>query len=291
MRIRSPYSTTQSWLKGNLHTHTSLSDGALEPQDVIAAYRDDGYDFLAITDHNRVYDPDEKAAGEMLLLKGAECNLLSSDFASDPHILCLGIDQAVEPAESLQEIIDRTNELGGLAIVAHPRWSFMPYELFDNLSGYVAFEVYNGGCDKEVTRGHAVDYWDRHMTLHGKKLWGVAVDDSHSMKADFASGWVFVNAEKTPESIFGALRRGDFYSTSGPRIERIEVDEKSITVRTSSAKLVKFSSRHGEAAATVEGRHVKVATYEPKGDELYVRVEVYGHDGRAAWTNPFMIES
>ncbi|MEK6530721.1 MAG: PHP domain-containing protein, partial [candidate division NC10 bacterium] len=39
-------------LKGNLHTHTHLSDGLLSPEAVIARYRALGYDFLAITDHD-----------------------------------------------------------------------------------------------------------------------------------------------------------------------------------------------------------------------------------------------
>lgn len=37
-------------LRGNLHTHTLLSDGLLSPDEVIARYRNLGYDFLAITD-------------------------------------------------------------------------------------------------------------------------------------------------------------------------------------------------------------------------------------------------
>src|SRR3972149_4893317 len=39
-------------LKGNLHTHTHLSDGLFSPEAVIARYRQLGYDFLAITDHD-----------------------------------------------------------------------------------------------------------------------------------------------------------------------------------------------------------------------------------------------
>ncbi|HYC92718.1 MAG TPA: hypothetical protein VEO54_26150 [Thermoanaerobaculia bacterium] len=36
------------WLKGNLHTHTSQSDGDSPPAEVAAWYRDRGYDFLVI---------------------------------------------------------------------------------------------------------------------------------------------------------------------------------------------------------------------------------------------------
>ena len=37
--------------RGNLHTHSNLSDGALEPAEVCRRYKAEGYDFLALTDH------------------------------------------------------------------------------------------------------------------------------------------------------------------------------------------------------------------------------------------------
>jgi hypothetical protein len=46
-----------SFSKGNLHAHTNRSDGDSSPEDVIAWYRRSGYAFLAITDHNRFFDP------------------------------------------------------------------------------------------------------------------------------------------------------------------------------------------------------------------------------------------
>ena len=39
------------WYRGNLHTHTTLSDGVLTPEEVKAKYREMGYDFIALCDH------------------------------------------------------------------------------------------------------------------------------------------------------------------------------------------------------------------------------------------------
>ena len=44
--------------KGNLHAHTTFSDGRRPIDEVIARYRDLGYDFLAITDHDDRIDED-----------------------------------------------------------------------------------------------------------------------------------------------------------------------------------------------------------------------------------------
>lgn len=42
------------WFKGNLHTHTWWSDGDSPPETVIAWYKNNGYQFLALTDHNQI---------------------------------------------------------------------------------------------------------------------------------------------------------------------------------------------------------------------------------------------
>ena len=42
------------WYKGNMHCHTYWSDGRAFPDQAIRSYRDAGYDFCAVTDHNRM---------------------------------------------------------------------------------------------------------------------------------------------------------------------------------------------------------------------------------------------
>lgn len=59
------------FFKGNLHCHTTVSDGKLSPDEVVALYRDLGYDFLALTDHRRLSAPTH-LEGCMLLLSGME---------------------------------------------------------------------------------------------------------------------------------------------------------------------------------------------------------------------------
>ncbi len=43
------------WLKGNIHAHSFWSDGDHVPELVVKAYKDLGYDFLALTDHNVIH--------------------------------------------------------------------------------------------------------------------------------------------------------------------------------------------------------------------------------------------
>ena len=55
--MKNPFTTPGVWLKGNLHTHATQSDGALSPGETIRWHERFGYDFVAITDHDRVTAP------------------------------------------------------------------------------------------------------------------------------------------------------------------------------------------------------------------------------------------
>ena len=37
--------------RGNLHTHSTLTDAVLDPEEVCRRYKAEGYDFIALTDH------------------------------------------------------------------------------------------------------------------------------------------------------------------------------------------------------------------------------------------------
>ena len=46
-----PFSTPGRFWRGNLHTHSTRSDGLLAPEAVVNAYKGAGYDFLQLSDH------------------------------------------------------------------------------------------------------------------------------------------------------------------------------------------------------------------------------------------------
>ena len=66
--------------RGNTHCHTTRSDGRRSPEEVIALYREAGYDFLALTDHRRLSAPTH-LEGCMLLLSVCWGSAISRAFA------------------------------------------------------------------------------------------------------------------------------------------------------------------------------------------------------------------
>ena len=296
-----PYGSDCRWLKAELHLHTDRSDGTLAPADAVAAYRDDGYDAVAVTDHDQFFGPADLDDPGLLLIPAQEVHLgKETDDRCAYHIVALGITEDIPRQDSGQAAVNAIREQGGLAILCHPLWSSMLQEEMDSIHGCFAVEIWNGVCERMLNKGNSVFYWDSYLTRFDpselepgdppRPLWGLAVDDAHRYPEDLGKGWVWVQVPRrgqpTANTILEALRQGAFYSTQGPRIETLTTEEGLLTVCTSSAVSVRFVGSAGRVRSRVTGDHVKRAEYQIVGDERYVRVEVEDRGGRVAWSNP-----
>jgi len=94
-----PFQLPGRWYRGNLHTHTTNSDGALSPAQVAAWYCGHGYHFVALTDHERVTDVSTAvcAAGtdtggtHFVVVPGAETSVGPSRQGSPVHVVAIGV--------------------------------------------------------------------------------------------------------------------------------------------------------------------------------------------------------
>ena len=91
------FSEPSRFWRGNLHTHSTLSDGALEPPQVIEAYRNAGYDFLSLTDHFighyhwPVADTGALRTDKFTTIIGAELHAPATAVGELWHILANGL--------------------------------------------------------------------------------------------------------------------------------------------------------------------------------------------------------
>ena len=96
MRIR-PFSTPGRFWRGNLHAHSSLSDGALNPVDVVEAYKRAGYDFVQLSDHflDRfdwpIADTRKLHSNSFTTLIGAEVHAMGTSAGEYWHIVATGL--------------------------------------------------------------------------------------------------------------------------------------------------------------------------------------------------------
>ena len=119
-----------------------------------------------------------------------------------------------------------------------------------------------------------------------------AADDAHFEEAPDAFGaWVQVRSEALePEPILAALKAGYYYSSQGPEIHQVAVEEGRLIVGSSAARAV-FASGRGWASERVLGEGItecELPTEPFEGSHL--RVTVVDAAGRRAWTNPVWLD-
>lgn len=284
--IQTPYLDDGfTWLRGNLHAHTTLSDGRLSPGEVLAAYEREGYDFLAISDHDRLVPPDDyRDATRLLLLPAVEVT------ARGPHMLAIGVQSIVEPDADRQRCIEQAAGMGGITILNHPNWgvgyNHFPQERMEALRGYAGIEIYNAVIEWLEGSALALDRWDR-LLSSGRRVWGFANDDMH-WPENVGRGWNVAQCrERTPAAVLEALREGRFYASTGVTIDSVRLASGVLAVEAPDAQRIRFVGRWGRELAFVDGPR---AAYPIGGGEGgYVRAECYGAGGRTAWTQPVWV--
>ena len=290
MDFANPFKKRGHWFRGNLHTHTTESDGRLSPKDVSEFYRSSGYDFLCLTDHDRVSDPAGLSRDDFLVFTGLEIGPKESRH----HIVGIGIGDLgpVERRTTAQETVDGLKSMGGLVFIAHPYWSALVDADVRDLTGIIGIELYNTGCEVEIGRGFSTVHWDR-LLSSGMALNGLAVDDAHRYTDDAPGGWVWAKAASlTERGIKDAISGGYFYASTGPRILDIEVVDSTISVESSPVDTITFHSQgpSGNSVHRVGEGMLTHATHRFKPEHRYVRVECVDGGGRRAWSNPIYTE-
>ena len=153
-----PFREKGFWFKGNLHTHTTNSDGALSPEQTIRLYKKNGYDFLSITDHEVVTgikQLSEVFKDGFLLIPGAELAVGRSETQTRYHIVALNLEHMIETGDDPQTAIDNVKNEGGEALVAHPSWSALTTHDILKLKGYLGIEIFNSTCHFAVSKGYS----------------------------------------------------------------------------------------------------------------------------------------
>jgi len=235
-------------LKGDLHAHTYYSDGndgvAMTPAD----FREQGFDFFALTDHNRMFTSEfaikafENVTLGMHIMKGEEVHTPGSllhivavggkesvcdKYVRDPEGYEKAVDEIAETLTDVPETYRRRTAMakwacgeirkaGGISIFAHPFW--MPYKynvseefcdiLFDQ-DIFDALEVMGG--IEAANCNLQLALW-QHQSARGHKLPVVGSSDTHDhsrSSTPFARRFtVLLAKDNTTESILEAIRQG-----------------------------------------------------------------------------------
>ena len=207
--------------KGNLHCHTTWSDGSWTPEQVKEYYKEHGYSVVAFTDHDALIPHQDLRDPEFLPLNGLEIairnkeanvkgkrplvhmnfialeedNIQTPCFHRSKYILhneeacraALSYDESLPDVErfynveTINALIAEGKRRGFYVIYNHPVWSYENPVQMLQYEGLDAMEIYNNAC---IMEGY--DEFNSYMYdfLHrnGMRLAAVAADDNHDRK-------------------------------------------------------------------------------------------------------------
>ena len=329
VEILNPYAGAfeRSWFKGDVHIHTSASDGRGERGQVLARLRECEFDFAAITDHD-IFSPGDED-NDPVLLDGCELNTLQGDVVA----LFTEIDRPESAAP--QNIIDAVVDAGGMPIIAHPKLrefardhadrAVTSQDLICNLSRYAAIEVYThnigSGFQLAIDRLDAVWTWrvregmkerldhlkgdrlepEERDTLRPVGIWGLATSDSHDLHTITPNVGIMVAAEECRQaSLRAAIETGAFYAlaASPARFREISCEGRRLRFVAEGAEMMQLyglpqeqftAERRRLAIAWADGRDYVQIDYEVTGREGFVRAEAMDRGGNLIFANPIEV--
>ncbi|WP_219836888.1 CehA/McbA family metallohydrolase [Paenibacillus sp. R14(2021)] len=304
-----------SWYKGNLHGHSTLSDGRLTPEQLREAYKQQGYHFIAHSEHDFFSNFEADNEPNFILLPASEVGLrMPADDCRIFHLhVIMGTDEHLaaatkEPLKHMEPIkwpdfvsydtaqgfIDDMTARGNIVMFNHPHWSTVEWEDVYALDNLFALEVYNHCSEWMENMGNSRVMWET-LLRKGKKLWGTATDDNHnnyplySKQNDSFGGWVVVKApELTRNAVVQALVEGSFYSSTGPEIYEFRIENDEVIFECSPVERIYMNGDLRQYQIEL-GENITSLRKKLRGDENFIRIECYDKNGKFAFTNPIYL--
>lgn len=305
--MKTTFAREGSFYRGNLHTHTTVSDGELTPAEAKELYKSHGYSFLALTDHNRYGVHSELCDEDFLIIPGCERDTFYEGKVH--HIVSVGgIDSGFEHGErftggksggSPQSIIDDINSRGDLAVYAHPFWSHALISDLLGLRGLFGMEIFNYSCQQEWRSGNSEVFYD-YMLENGRRLMCFGSDDAHLHVPDALGGYITVKCGALDrKSIIGALISGSFYASSShdgksaPEILDFYVDDDNTAhLETSPCRVLYLNVSRSRyfPAHSKPGEPITSHSYKLPQECGLVRAIAVDEMGGVSWSQPIYLK-
>jgi hypothetical protein len=297
-----------AFFRGNLHTHSTASDGALDAGEVCRRYAEAGYDFICMSDHfvgtygYPITDTSGHRTNRFTTILGAEMHTGKMRNGEIWHILAVGLPLGFEPSgqdnwtiredgETGADLARRCAEAGAYVAIAHPEWNGLTPEDGRMIASADAVEIYNHGCHVETDRGYGVAVYDT-LLSEGWRLTACATDDAHFKGPDHFGGWVMVKAEANePEALLSALKAGEYYASTGPELHDMRIEGNTLVMECSPADhIIAIGANAASRVVHGEGLTRAELPLERLLEGGWVRAAVHDAAGKRAWSNPIWLE-
>ena len=125
------------WPRGGFHVHTKLSDGSGTVEQVAAAAKAAGLQFVVLTDHNDFVPREPAFVDGVLMVQGVE---LSTPHG---HLVAFGMQTPLDGPRAKQEGVSAVEAAGGTSVLAHPIQKKNPWRDPEGARRARGFELYS----------------------------------------------------------------------------------------------------------------------------------------------------
>lgn len=292
----SPFDKPGRFWRGNIHAHSTKSDGKLTPSEVVAAYRAHGYDFIALTDHFMakfgwpIVDTSSFRDESFTTIAGAELHAGETSVGEPWHFVSVGLPLDFAPVrddESPAELARRAVDAGAFVGIAHPSRYSLTLEEALRIEAAQGIEIYNYTTAAHNDRADSWWLCDQ-LSDRGRRVLAFGADDAHfNARPDDFGCWVQVKCQLLdPDQLLAALKAGEFYTSQGPELFDLAIVDGRIRVKCSPAATI-FASGRGSTARQARGVDLTEASFPfAPFRGSYVRITIIDSLGRHAWSNP-----
>ncbi len=324
--------------KACLHTHSFVSDGEFSPLEVKKMYKDNGYGIVAFTDHEVLVAHNELDDENFIALTSYELSINENRVERlFPYEKCYHFnaiskikDNEISPVftekeiwlehskkfvnpkqfevdynlkfdmNTVNDLVEKLNENNFLVALNHPEWSLLDYHDYADINGLWGIEVYGHGGEIDGISETVRPFED--LINQSKNVYPLATDDMHHLNEAFG-GFVMVKVPSlTYDNVIKGLENGDFYSSEGPEIYSLILEDYKLKISCSPCVRIAISTQMRKNQA-VQGSNLESAEFDIKeyfdlyedalkhtGKETYFRLTFTDKNGKRAYTKAYFIK-
>ncbi len=197
--------------------------------------------------------------------------------------------------EFISNIMKTGRDNGFYVTYNHPVWSLEGYNQYCNYDNMNAVEIFNFGCFNGGLPERSPQVYDD-MLRSGKRIYCLSTDDNHnkfptdSRHCDSFGGFVMIKADNLGyKTITDALVTGNFYSSEGPEIKELWMEDETIHIICSPADKITLGTdgRKASAKFAQNGELLTYACFSYNPQVEYIRLTVTDKNGNSAYTNAY----
>ena len=201
-------------------------------------------------------------------------------------------------AEYINRFIETAREDGYLVTLNHPVWSMEDFSELFRYDGYFSMEICNFSAFQSGLHEYNTCLYDM-LLRRGRRVFAHSTDDNHNERGvgnpgdDSFGGFTMFNLPDdalTYDGVIASMDRGDFYSSMGPVIRSLEIENGRAHITCSGAARIAMiygakttrTAFPSENGGTVDHAEFKIPEKAP-----YVRFTVTDAWGRHADTRGY----